>query len=529
MSRKKRRFLDVGQALDGSQVLARGYVRVSTEEQAANGVSLEHQEDRVRTCASERGWRLDHVYQDKGASAWKELGENRRAFASMIRDAKNGEFSLLLCLDQSRFARDLHAQAHYINLLEEIGVDVIFLNEPSEQNRTTRDLVRGIMGAINEAESSLKSQLVRDNMRKKTERGLWIGSPPDGYDSAGTGGVLKPNERAPVIRKIFEWYLEERSVGRVARRLINQGIKPLYEGEWQRGVITKCLHNQVYAGWIEWGGERYRGAHNPLVTDEIFANVQQLIARTTPKPKARVQGGSLLVPFAHCGYCGFPMWISHARKTYKYYICSKNHGRIGGVPCPYKEEKGKVFRVRQDLLEDAVMKDIMALSEADIRSGIAKGNGKVLRNEKRLHDRLEDIRSRLAKQRSNLRSIVAMKLDGEITPREFNEMMTEYRAEQCRLEREEEALRRELKEQPLTHADIERTVAAVHQFQSAAAEDAWEKPRKKRELERLLERVDVTRSTVVIHYNGRLLRTRKAALKSINRRRLQTQRSKERT
>ena len=517
MGSKKARFVRLADALDGSQVLARGYVRVSTEDQAANGVSLDHQEDSIRRYAQERGWRLDHIYRDEGASAWKELGENRRAFASMISEAREAQFSVLLCLDQSRFARDLRAQAHYINVLEESGVDVVFLNEPTEQDRTTRDLVRGIMGAINEAESSLKSQLVRDSMRKKAERGLWIGSPPDGYDCAGTGGVLKPNERAVVIRKVFEWYLEERAMGGVARRLIKAGIKPFFGGDWHRGVIRHYLRNPVYAGWIEWGGERYRGAHKPLVSEETFARVQQIIPQCTPKPKAKADGGSLLVPWAHCGYCGCPLWISHGKKGQKYYFCSKNHSRVAPSPCPHQEQEGKIFRVRDFVLEDTVLKDIMALSEANIRAGIAKGNGKVLRRERRLREALEDVGSRLAEQRFNLQSIVAMKLDREITAREFNELMADYRAEQSRLEAEEAALQRDLKEQPLTQADIERTVAVLRQFQSAVAEDSWDKPKKKRELERLLEHVDVTRSAVVIHYKGRLLRTRKAVLKTRSR------------
>ena len=512
MARKKR-FASLARALDGSQVLARGYVRVSTDGQVLNGLSLDHQEDKIRGYARERGWRLDRIYRDNGASAWKESGENRRGFAAMIGDAKQGQFSILLCLDQSRFARDLRAQAHYINVLEENGVDVVFLNEPTEQDRTTRDLVRGIMGAINEAESSLKSQLVRDNMRKKAERGLWIGSPPDGYDALGTGGVLKPNRRAGVIRKVFKWYLEEGSVNGVVGRLQKAAIGPLQGGEWQRAVIVRYLHNAVYAGWIEWGGERYPGAHQALVSQETFAKVQAVLRPSTPKPKARVRGGSLLVPWAHCAYCGSPLWITHGRKGQKYYFCGKNHGRIAAPPCPYREQQGKIFRVRDYLLEDVVLGDIMALSEADIRTGIANGNGKMLRRERKLRRTLGQVRSQLAEQRARLRKIVAMKLDGELTAREFNDLIADYRAEQCRLEAEEEALQEQLKDQPLTQGDIERTVAAVRDFQSGMAGDNWDKPKKKRQLERFLQRVDVSRSAVVIHYQGRLLRTRKAALK----------------
>ncbi|MGH9338658.1 MAG: recombinase family protein [Acidobacteriota bacterium] len=512
MNRKKRRFARLDQALDGSQVLARGYIRVSTEDQAINGISLEHQQERIVSYAKERGWRLDYIYRDEGASAWKELGENRRAFVEMIGEGKGGQFSVLICLDQSRFARDLRAQAHYINVLDEHGVDVVFLNEPTEQDRTQRDLVRGIMGAINEAESSLKSQLVAGNMREKAKRGLWIGSPPDGYDAAGTGGVLKSNARAPLVQNVFTWYLEDRSLERVGRRLIAADLRPLRAADWQRAVIRRYLKNPVYAGWIEWRGTRYRGAHEPLVDQETFDRVQRLLDKNTPRPKAKAGGGSLLVPWAHCGYCGCPLWISHGKKGQKYYFCSRNHGRITTSPCSHRAGQGRIFRVRDHVLEQPVLRDIMALSEKDIRAGIAQGNGEVLRKERRLRQSLEQLRGQLDQQRIRLQQVVGMKLAGELTSQEFNGLMADYRGEQSHLEEQEAALKRQLKEQPLTHADIERTVAVVRDFQRATAEARWDRPQIKRELERLLERVEVSRSQVLIRYKGRLLRARRVVL-----------------
>lgn len=514
MGRKKRRFARLEQALDGSQVLARGYVRVSTEDQAVNGISLEHQQERIASYARERGWRLGHTYRDEGASAWKELGENRRAFAEMIGDARQGEFSVLICLDQSRFARDLRAQEHYINVLDEQGVDVVFLNEPAEQDSTSRDLVRGIMGAINEAESSMKSQLVAGNMREKAKRGFWIGSPPDGYNAAGTGGVLEANGRADVIQKVFAWYLEDRSVEGVGKRLIAAKIRPLFASEWHRAVIRRYLKNPVYAGWLVWRGERYRGAHQPLVDQETFDRVQQLLDKKRTKPKAKAGGGSLLVPWAHCAYCGSALWISHGKKGHKYYFCSRNHGRITADPCPHRADEGRIFRVRDHVLEEPVLRDIMALSERDVRAGIAKGNGQVLRKERQLRQTLDELRVQLHEQHARLQQLVALKLAGELLPQEFNGLMADYRAEQTRLESEEESLTRELKNQPLTNADIERTVTVVRDFQRATAEAQWDRPQTKRELERLLERVEVSRSQVLIQYKGRLLRTRRAELKT---------------
>ena len=514
MGGRKRRFVTLAEALDGSQIVARGYASVLDAEHESGRLPLADQERRIRSYAQERGWALDRVYCDDGAAGAEHAGKHsRRAFASMLRGAKGAEFSVLICLDQNRIAADARVRAYYLNLLQNHGVDVAFLDGHDKQDRKTRDQVREIVGAIKEAEGSVKSQIFRDAMRKKAKQGLWVGSPPDGYDSAGTGGVLKPNRRAHVIRMIFEWFLAERSIRGVAQRLIQADIKPLRGGEWHRAAIRRCLCNPAYAGWIEWKGKRYPGAHKPLVTQKVFEKARDIITETgalRPRPEAPAK--PLLTPLAHCGYCGFPMWVVHTKKTHKYYICSRNHNRIGGTRCAYHEREGKKFRVRDFRLEDAVAKDILALREDEILSLAGGANAKPTPKETKVRRGLQEVRSRLAQLRLTLSGLDAMKTAGRISPMEFSEWEADYKAEQARLRIEEQGLEHALKSQPPTPEDIERTVAAVRDFQSAAVENAWDIPTKRRKLARLLERVDVTQSGAVIQYKGRILGIRKAPL-----------------
>src|SRR5687767_11661490 len=51
---------------------AAGYIRVSTERQATEGLSLPEQERRIRAYADAQGWELVEVYTDAGISGKRD-------------------------------------------------------------------------------------------------------------------------------------------------------------------------------------------------------------------------------------------------------------------------------------------------------------------------------------------------------------------------------------------------------------------------------------------------------------------------
>lgn len=67
------------------------YVRVSTEEQAERGASIEAQEEFLREWAAKEGFEVYKVYRDEGISG---ATLERPALQALIRDAKRGKFKL---------------------------------------------------------------------------------------------------------------------------------------------------------------------------------------------------------------------------------------------------------------------------------------------------------------------------------------------------------------------------------------------------------------------------------------------------
>ena len=63
------------------------YVRVSTQEQAMNGHSIDEQEERARKYCDAMNWTVYKVYRDGGFSG---ANTDRPALKQMIRDIKKG-------------------------------------------------------------------------------------------------------------------------------------------------------------------------------------------------------------------------------------------------------------------------------------------------------------------------------------------------------------------------------------------------------------------------------------------------------
>jgi hypothetical protein len=67
------------------QRTAFGYCRVSTDQQADSGISLDEQRRKIEARCLEHGWHLDRVYVDAGVSARPRCRAGRKARGCSLR------------------------------------------------------------------------------------------------------------------------------------------------------------------------------------------------------------------------------------------------------------------------------------------------------------------------------------------------------------------------------------------------------------------------------------------------------------
>ena len=78
------------------------YSRVSTQEQATEGTSLDYQDDQLRNYCQFQKWRVVQSYVDSGYSG-KDI--NRPGLQELFSDAKLGLFQKVIVLKLDRLAR----------------------------------------------------------------------------------------------------------------------------------------------------------------------------------------------------------------------------------------------------------------------------------------------------------------------------------------------------------------------------------------------------------------------------------------
>ncbi|MCC7473956.1 MAG: recombinase family protein [Pirellulales bacterium] len=156
-----------------------------------------------------------------------------------------------------------------------------------------------------------------------------------GYAVKDTKLVVHKIE-AERVRQIFEMYLEYQSLLATVTELNRRGWTTKH---WttkkgvQRGgrLFTKnnlyaLLTNVTYIGQIRYKDEVHPGAHEPLVSDELFRKAQALLERNghTGGRAVRNKHGALLRGLLRCRPCGCAMshtYTSKGNRRYRYYVC----------------------------------------------------------------------------------------------------------------------------------------------------------------------------------------------------------------
>lgn len=223
------------------------YCRVSTEQEDQTNSFLAQQRYFREYIASRPEWELYGIYADEGISG--TLTKNRPRFNSMIRDAAEGTFQLILTKEVSRFSRNILDAISYTRELKRMGVAVMFLTDGICTTDPDAELRLSIMASLAQEESRRTSSRVVWGQTRQMEKGVVFGHSLLGYDVKD--GRITVNPRgAEVVRLIFRKYaLEQLSACRIAEYLCGEGYQTCRGGtNWTAASVLKILKNEKYTG-----------------------------------------------------------------------------------------------------------------------------------------------------------------------------------------------------------------------------------------------------------------------------------------
>jgi site-specific DNA recombinase len=297
-------------------VRAVGYTRVSTDKQAASGLSLDAQEARIRAYAQAKGWEFIELFAEKGVSGRKDSRPELDALLSRL-----DEFDAVIVPKIDRFGRGGLEQAIMLKRrLDEANVKLIFLEPEIDFDTLAGRIVFAIMVEIARAESINTGERIAAAAEQRAIRGRFTGRiPPYGYVKGEDG--LEPDavEREIVVR-IFHALADGTSSFAVARALNADGVPTRRGGPWRPAAVWRIGHNPVYVGKVRLNDVVYDGQHEAIVPMDLWDRVQALRG---DKRGRRPAGTHLFTKgLLRCAHCGSGMVPRSDSDTYR---CSGRH------------------------------------------------------------------------------------------------------------------------------------------------------------------------------------------------------------
>jgi DNA invertase Pin-like site-specific DNA recombinase len=222
-----------------SRLKAYGYVRVSTEEQATEGVSLDAQEQKNKAYASLRDLDLIEIVRDEGVSG-KDL--NRPGLQRLLTTIQGHESEALIVYKLDRLTRNTGDLLHLVEKVFRAGNTRFFsISEEIDTESAMGKFFLTIMGAMAQMEREIISERTSTALQYKKQQGCSLGQIPYGYRRE-EGKLLKEPQEQNVLRRIKRWRKEGLGYKKIAQRLNEQGVPTRrQDAQWYASTIHYIL------------------------------------------------------------------------------------------------------------------------------------------------------------------------------------------------------------------------------------------------------------------------------------------------
>lgn len=295
-----------------------GYVRVSSHKQG-EGVSLEAQKDAIERFASANDITITNWFEEQQTAA----KSGRPVFGAMLKALRARKADGVVMHKIDRSARN-YVDWGKIGELADSGVDVHFATESLDFRSRGGRLTANIQMAVAEDYvRNLKAE-IHKGQRGQLQRGFYPFMAPIGYLNNGKNKLKTIDPvKGPLIKQAFELYASgQYSFFSLRHELAKRGLTRANNTPISKGCLELFLANPFYTGviHIRRTGEVYQGAHEPLISPELFQQVADV--RAGKQHKKLTRHNYLFRGLFRCGHCHRSM-IGERQKGKMYYRCHR--------------------------------------------------------------------------------------------------------------------------------------------------------------------------------------------------------------
>lgn len=342
------------------------YSRVSTEEQAATGISLVQQpeivEKKLVDLYGATGYEIVLAEQDAGLSGSfgpsandferpTKSKKDRPGLRRILRAIGNHEIDVLAVYDLSRLYRKADSLLALFHFVRTNDVKLRSVAEDIELDSAAGELAANVLAVIGQFQRRQNNERIKHNLDLRREKGMWQGTAPYGWRfpteaerEDGRPRTLTPVlDELAVVRRIGDLFLQGMREKRIADQLNAEGIKHRLkkkdssgkhlELDWDWQSISNILKCCAHAGLVRQPddshgkGLHYEGrAYDPTVFHRIKESMGARRKQLRGVPKDR--GDNLLSKLVTCGHCpqGLQFVKGQSSET-DVYLCRGHRGR----------------------------------------------------------------------------------------------------------------------------------------------------------------------------------------------------------
>lgn len=308
------------------------YARKSSESDERQAMSIDSQLAEMRALAENEG--LNVVCEKQESHSAKDSGK-RPIYNEMLAGIAVGEYNAILTWAPDRLSRNAGDLGAIVDLMDQHKLLHIRTYSQTFTNSPNEKFLLMILCSQAKLENDNKSINVKRGIRTKCEMGWRPGVAPLGYINRSFGGVtdiIPDPERADIITDMFYKAAEGWSGRRIRDWLEEQSVTTRSGKMIPLSSVLAMLINPFYYGEFQYpegsGARWYKGAHKPLISKQLFEQVQQ--TRGVYKGK----WGSKQFAFRgllKCGRCGADITAQEKYKKLKngefnrhvYYNCTR--------------------------------------------------------------------------------------------------------------------------------------------------------------------------------------------------------------
>ena len=213
-----------------------GYIRVSTEQQADEGVSLAAQRAKITAWCALNDYELVAIYEDVGISG--KTVSKRPQLQAALSEMKKG--MALVVYSLSRLARSTKNCIEIADELKATGSDLVSLTEKIDTSSAMGEFFFTLIAALGQMERKVVGERTKAALAHKKANGEKYAPVPFGYAEVNRRLEVVKHE-ADLIDEIFSKRASGETLQSIALALNEQGVIGKQGGKWYASSVSCIL------------------------------------------------------------------------------------------------------------------------------------------------------------------------------------------------------------------------------------------------------------------------------------------------